>query len=234
MYSFARAAIRKHCELGNWNHRNLLPHSSGSPASRCWPGLAPSRACILGSYCQDKTPWLKWGGKVLFHVIAYKLIPEGSQGRNLEVGTEQRPWFRAAYCLAPDELLSLSYRTQHHLCRDGNTTINWTIPRQSLIKEMCHRPVWERHFLNWGFFISNDSKLCWVDKNHTPGQGVREELLHAPCLASSALLMATDFYYHVDAFLCSLLSSSLGARFFLTSPFIRMPLHWIRPIPKTL
>lgn len=62
-------------------------------------------------------------------------------------------------------------------------------------------------------------------KNHTLGQAVREELLHAPCLASSALLMAIDFYYHVDALLCSLLSSSLGAHVFLFFPFIRMPLH---------
>ena len=46
-------------------------------------------------------------------------------------------------------------------------TMGWALPYQSLIKEIPYRlaysPILWRHFLNWGFLLSDDFSLCQLD-----------------------------------------------------------------------
>lgn len=63
-------------------------------------------------------------------------ISEGSQGRNLESGTEGDA-LEEAYLLAPPGLFSLlTYTPQDRLLRGGTATVSWALLRQSSIKTM--------------------------------------------------------------------------------------------------
>lgn len=54
---------------------------------------------------------------------------EGTQGRNLEAGAEQRPKRHGSYWVAPHGLLSLVlYAIQDHLSRSVLTTVSWALP----------------------------------------------------------------------------------------------------------
>jgi hypothetical protein len=46
-------------------------------------------------------------------------------------------------------LLSLlSYRIQDHQLRDGNTTMGYALPHQSLFKKMPYNQIFQQPFLN--------------------------------------------------------------------------------------
>jgi hypothetical protein len=75
----------------------------------------------------------------------------------------------SASWFAPHGLLSLlPYRTQDHQPRDGPTHNGLAPPPiQSLIKEMLHRLshslILRGYFLNWGFLLADDLRLCQVE-----------------------------------------------------------------------
>jgi hypothetical protein len=53
-------------------------------------------------------------------------------------------------------------------------TMSWALPHWSLIEKMPYSWISWRHFLNWGFFLPDDSHLCHVDTQNYPVEGVRE------------------------------------------------------------
>lgn len=86
------------------------------------------------------------------------IITEESQDRNSGQDPRGRSWYRqrswrgAAYWLVSHGLLSLlSYRTQDH---------KLALLHQSLIKKMSYSQILQWHFLNYGFFLSDNSVVC--------------------------------------------------------------------------
>ena len=68
-------------------------------------------------------------------------------------------------------LLSLpSYRTQDYQPKEAQPTMGWSLPHWSLICKMPYSWISLRHFLNWGFFLSDDSSLCSVVTQNQPVQ----------------------------------------------------------------
>jgi len=49
-------------------------------------------------------------------------------------------------------------------------TMGWTLPHWSLIKKMPYSWISWRHFLNWGSFLCDNSRLCQVDTQNQPVQ----------------------------------------------------------------
>ena len=83
-----------------------------------------------------------WGGKSLFSLYFHIAInhqrkagQELKQGRKLEADTEAMEG--AAYWLTPHGLLSqISYGTQDHQAKVSPPTVDWALPRCSLIEKM--------------------------------------------------------------------------------------------------
>ena len=74
---------------------------------------------------------------------------EPKQGRNLEVGADERPWRGAAYCLAPPGLLSLPSGKIKTTCpRVAPPTMGGALPTLSLIEKMPYSQILWRHLLN--------------------------------------------------------------------------------------
>ena len=91
----------------------------------------------------------------------------GSQGRNLEAGTETEAMGLLCvydfYWLTKCPLIIvLSHTVQNHLRRGGSSTLCLRLPSQSLIKQMPHRLAY-RHIYASMFSVEIPYSLCQID-----------------------------------------------------------------------
>ena len=98
------------------------------------------------------------------HTSTSHSVIEGSRNRNSSRARtwrqEHRPRRRMLLASLCDFLILLSYRTQDHQPRES-TTYSGLDPSLLITNwESALQLISWRHFLNWSFFLSNDSNLC--------------------------------------------------------------------------
>lgn len=101
----------------------------------------------------------------LAYISCAQFSSEGRQSRNsIKQG---RSWSRGHGGELLTGLLLLAYSVcflilPRTTCRGmAPPTVSWPCPHQSLTKKISHKPVWLRHFLNWGFSRSQIT-LSWI------------------------------------------------------------------------
>jgi hypothetical protein len=144
-------------------------------------------------------------------------LKTGTQGRNLEVGADVEAMDGCCLLTAPHGLSSLlSYRTQNH--RSTPLTMDWTRLHQLLIKNMSYRLAYStvlgRHFLSWGFHLSNGSSLCQAD------------IKLASTIAMATLKRSASLAWRHPCCLLSFLPHSVSLGKSLLSSTARMTLQW--------
>lgn len=118
----------------------------------------------------------EFGGRnAFFDLLLHIVFPywrnsglELRDGRTLEPGMMQRPWYGTYYWLSSSILFS--WRTYGYQLRDG-TTQKRLDPLQLITNYNYFTPGSHReHVLNWDFFLSDHSSLCKVDTQNHPEQ----------------------------------------------------------------
>lgn len=116
------------------------------------------------------------GGGGGWQWVYFTLFPQHSQSSNtVEVGLKQS-WRNDVHLSGPyDFPRQLSYVTQDHLLKGGATLsrlgLLTSIIIQETVPQLAYRPIWWKHFLDWGFFLSDDSIFYQVERPNIKNLG---------------------------------------------------------------
>ena len=145
-----------------------VPATAKSQFTRTTFVFVPVEFLFLRQNTMTKKHVRREGSNQLTYLHCCSSLEEVRTGTQIEQDPGGRNWHRShggwasgdpAYWLAFHGLLSLlSYRTQPASPGMAPPTMGWALPHQSQIGKMPYSWISWRHFLNLGFFLSDDTQ----------------------------------------------------------------------------